>query len=191
MKACAHCGASLADDQRYCLECGGRQVQARSQFLDRFTPAAVSDPAHPSSGVAAGGGRSSGATAVAGVGVLLLAMGVGVLIGRASGGKAVTEPAQVISVASPAAATPGSSTATTPALPTSTGSSPSAAGTPKSGGSSSTSANGKGSSSSSSGQSSKSGGASKTKSSSPSSGSNSGQSYEQKSRALPDVVTTG
>ena len=166
MQACAYCGASLADDQRYCLECGGRQVQARSQFLDRFTPAALGPDERT---VPAVSGRSSSATAVAGVGVLLLAMGVGVLIGRASGGKTVTEPAQVISVASPAAA-PGSSTATTPALTTSTGSPPSAAGTHTSGGSSSTSANGKASSSSSSssGQSSKSGsGASKTKSSSP------------------------
>lgn len=111
MKACAYCGASLADDQRYCLECGGRQVQARSQFLSRFTPATVSGPA-PSSGGggaaggavaggAAGSGRFSGATAVAGVGVLLLAMGVGVLIGRAGAAKQSPTPAQVITLSSP------------------------------------------------------------------------------------------
>ena len=121
MKACAYCGASLADDQRYCLECGGRQVQARSQFLSRFTPATVSGPA-PSSAVGEGvpqaSGRSSGATAVAGVGVLLLAMGVGVLIGRAGTGKTTTTPAQVISVATPGAAASGTSNGAAPAATT-------------------------------------------------------------------------
>ncbi len=190
MQTCAHCGASLTDDQRYCLECGGRQVQARSQFLDRFTPAAVSELALPSSGGAAVGGRSSGATAVAGVGVLLLAMGVGVLIGRASGGKTVTEPAQVISVAAPGAAAAGSSVATTPTLPTSTGSAPAAAGTHKGSGSESgASTNGKGSSSP--GSSSKKGGGSSKTSTTKSKSSTSGESAEQKTRNIPNVVTTG
>ncbi|HSZ70315.1 MAG TPA: zinc ribbon domain-containing protein [Solirubrobacteraceae bacterium] len=103
MRACANCGASIADDQRYCLECGGRQVQARSEFLNRFTPAAVGPAAAPAGIQAAppASGRSMNATTVAGVGVLLLAMGVGVLIGRAGAGKtSATPPAQVISVAS-------------------------------------------------------------------------------------------
>lgn len=100
MKACANCGVSLADDQRYCLECGTRQVQARSQFLERFTPAAVG-PQAPASTPLAPGGRSANTTALAGIGVLLLAMGVGVLIGRASGSSGTTSP-QVISVDSPA-----------------------------------------------------------------------------------------
>jgi hypothetical protein len=108
MRACANCGASIADDQRYCLECGGRQVQARSEFLNRFTPAALG-PGAASVGVQAGppsSGRSTNATTVAGVGVLLLAMGVGVLIGRAGAGKtSATPPAQVISVASSGAGT--------------------------------------------------------------------------------------
>ncbi len=207
MKACAYCGASLADDQRYCLECGGRQVQARSQFLSRFTPATVSGPA-PSGGGgaaagggAAGGGRFSGATAVAGVGVLLLAMGVGVLIGRAGAGKTTTTPAQVISVATPGAAVPGTSNGTAPAVTTPAESSSSATGTKNGGGSgSTTSGGGKGSSStsksssttksssgssSSGGSSNNGGGSSKTKSS------NSGESAEQKTRNIPNVVTTG
>jgi SPOR domain len=103
MRACANCGVSLADDQRYCLECGARQVQARSQFLERFTPAAAG-PSVPAAPPLNTGGRSANATALAGIGVLLLAMGVGVLIGRASGAATSTAPPQVISVASPAAA---------------------------------------------------------------------------------------
>ncbi len=115
MGACAHCGVSVADDQRYCLECGARQLHARSQFLDRFTPATVSASqarvpderaARPTAG------RSTSATALAGVGVLLLAMGVGVLIGRAGAGGTSAAPAQVISVSSPGA---GAASAGTPA----------------------------------------------------------------------------
>jgi hypothetical protein len=201
MKACAYCGASLADDQRYCLECGGRQVQARSQFLSRFTPATVSGPA-PSSGGVSGGGRSTGATAVAGVGVLLLAMGVGVLIGRAGGGKAATTPAQVISVATPGVAAPGTSTGGAPAVTTPTeSSSSSAAGTKKGGSGSNTGGSDKGSSSSSSksspsgnsssGGSSKSGGGSSKTSAPKSKSSDSGESAEQKTRNIPNVATTG
>jgi hypothetical protein len=99
MKACANCGVPLAEDQRYCLECGTRQLQARSQFLERFTPAAVGPGVSQSTPLAAGG-RSANSTALAGIGVLLLAMGVGVLIGRASDGKGASGAPQVISVAS-------------------------------------------------------------------------------------------
>lgn len=47
-----------------------------------------------------GEGRGSAVTVIAGVGVLLLAMGIGVLIGRSGGGKqTTTPPPQVITVA--------------------------------------------------------------------------------------------
>lgn len=46
-------------------------------------------------------------TVIAGVGVLLLAMGVGVLIGRSSSSKPSAAPAQVISVSSPTGAATG------------------------------------------------------------------------------------
>jgi hypothetical protein len=48
---------------------------------------------------APGSQRNNTLTVIAGVGVLLLAMGVGVLIGRAGGSKQGTAPAQVITVA--------------------------------------------------------------------------------------------
>ena len=57
-------------------------------------------PSTPGAGAGPGqAGRSSALTVIAGVGVLLLAMGVGVLIGRSSVGKQATPPAQVIDVA--------------------------------------------------------------------------------------------
>jgi hypothetical protein len=59
---------------------------------------------------------------IAGVGVLLLAMGVGVLIGRSGASKPSTAPPQVITVASSA---PSTGTATTPAEASFTGDWPS------------------------------------------------------------------
>jgi hypothetical protein len=55
--------------------------------------------------------RNNTLTVIAGVGVLLLAMGVGVLIGRSGAPKQAPGPAQVISVAAPSAGTGGSSEA--------------------------------------------------------------------------------
>ena len=41
---CAECGAPLAEDQRYCLNCGQRRADARLPFLEvletRFRPSA-------------------------------------------------------------------------------------------------------------------------------------------------------
>jgi len=113
---CAKCGAALAPDQRYCLECGERTAPMRSVLLggpqapDPVGPATPPSPpgaSPPGSSLPDGAGqRGSALTVIAGVGVLLLAMGVGVLIGR-SGASRQTAPAQVISVA----ATPSTGTA--------------------------------------------------------------------------------
>jgi hypothetical protein len=66
-------------------------------------PPVASGP--PSAG--AGGQRNATLTVIAGVGVLLLAMGVGVLIGRSAAPKQSAAPAQVISVAAPTGAGTG------------------------------------------------------------------------------------
>ncbi|HEX4838317.1 MAG TPA: hypothetical protein VFV03_07340 [Solirubrobacteraceae bacterium] len=181
---CAQCAAPLAHDQRYCLHCGepGPHVSgplsakpaAEKQppvppFPPGSTPSVLGIPGAP---VAA---RNNSVALIAGVGVLLLAMGVGVLIGRASAGSAKAPPAQVISLGGAgagagAATAPATTTTETPAAsskkkvakakePAGTGSSitkpapPSAAQNLRSGGS--------------------------------------GQSYEQRSKNLPNVVSTG
>jgi len=102
---CSACGATLAHDQRYCLECGERRPSP-SEFLrggPPASPAAAPPSTPPGPAVAAvggeGPGRSPMLTIIAGVGVLLLAMGVGVLIGRAGAGSGAKGPAQVITVA--------------------------------------------------------------------------------------------
>ena len=135
---CASCGAPLAADQRYCLECGTRRaevagvreglgataasaapvpagVAADSSTVSPYAPGDAATAQLAATG-SPGAVRGSGATAViAGVGVLLLAMGIGVLIGRtsSSGGKAAVIAPQVISVA-PTGTGTGSSTPTTP-----------------------------------------------------------------------------
>jgi hypothetical protein len=85
---CRTCGSSLAADQRYCLQCGNRRAEARLPFLDILAqrtppgagPAAAGGSAAPPSGTWLDR-ASANATAVAGVACLVLALGVGVLIG--------------------------------------------------------------------------------------------------------------
>jgi hypothetical protein len=77
---CGACGAPLAHDQRYCVECGERRGASR---LPTAQPAPEASPRRARAARAPRGQRiSSGTTLVAGVGVLLLAIGLGVLIGR-------------------------------------------------------------------------------------------------------------
>jgi hypothetical protein len=120
-ETCAQCGAPLVPDQRYCLSCGTRRADARLPFRDALAPpaggraafdvvlagAAPPPPGAPAPPAAVDRARANLAL-VAGLGCLLLALGVGILIGR-SGNDPVRQSApQVISVGSgaPAATTP-------------------------------------------------------------------------------------
>jgi hypothetical protein len=108
----------VAPGQRYCLDCGERLVPMSSVLSGEPpprkdaapAPAAPNPPAAPSHGVA-GPQHNNTLTVIAGVGVLLLAMGVGVLIGRSGSSKQSAAPAaQVITVpsqTSPATGTSG------------------------------------------------------------------------------------
>jgi len=125
---CASCGAPLARDQRYCVACGERRGKPRLPFMDgrpRQAAPATSAPTAPAA--AKRSGSHAGATLVAGVGTLVLAMGVGVLIGRSGGnggGRAAAPPVQVVTVAGG-----GGAATTTPT--TSTGSSKASKGSTK------------------------------------------------------------
>jgi hypothetical protein len=116
---CAECGAALAPDQRYCVVCGTRRGRPRFT-MQQPAPAPAPGGAKP----ARRGGSWSSATLLAGVAALLLAVGVGVLIGHAiSDGSrvrvVVTTPATSSSSSgstsgrSGSTATTGSSTKTT------------------------------------------------------------------------------
>jgi hypothetical protein len=81
----------MAADQRYCLECGNRRGDPRLPFMDavvfmeavRQPPqAATANPAPPPPPSEKRSSISANASLIAGVGTLLLALGIGVLIGK-------------------------------------------------------------------------------------------------------------
>jgi hypothetical protein len=93
----------MVSDQRYCLECGQRRGDPRLPFMDAVVLMdAVQRPAQapPPPSKKKRSGISPNAALIAGVGTLLLALGIGVLIGR-SGHQEVAQTAaapQVIRV---------------------------------------------------------------------------------------------
>ncbi len=118
----------MAADQRYCLECGERRGAPRVPLVDGPAQRAQATP-----GTQRPGRRRSmsvNSTLIAGIGLLLLAMGIGVLIGRSGNNASVkSPPAQIVTVAGAGAgAAASSTTATAPA------STPSATPTSKSAG---------------------------------------------------------
>jgi hypothetical protein len=193
-ESCAQCGAPLAEDQRYCLQCGEPRPHVSGPLsaktaLDeprQTVPlSAESPPSVPPSAAApelrraASSTRNNSLALIAGVGVLLLAMGVGVLIGRAgAGSSAKTPPAQVITLGAAAGGTAGTTTTTptttAPAVPIPPATTKHGAKAKEPAGT----------------------GSSITKPAPPSAAQNlrsggNGQSYEQKSKNLPNVVSTG
>jgi hypothetical protein len=97
---CTNCQQTLASDQRYCVNCGTRRGKSRfsaESLAAQSAPAeAPEPPAHHRTRM------SAATTLVAGVATLLLAMGVGVLIGHNSNSGPVraSAPAQIITVGS-------------------------------------------------------------------------------------------
>ena len=100
---CPACAAAVGADQRYCVECGQRLGPARLPFMDelaeraRAAPAVSTSPRRPR--------LSLNSTLIAGIGTLLLALGIGVLIGRSGqSSSAKTGSVQVVTVPSSGAA---------------------------------------------------------------------------------------
>ncbi|HWH93166.1 MAG TPA: hypothetical protein VNT03_04845 [Baekduia sp.] len=180
---CRTCAAPLAADQRYCLQCGTRRAEARLPFLDilaqQLPPGATTAAAAPAQSSWLGR-VSTNAAAVAGVACLLLALGVGVLIGGlGSDDSAASGSPQVISVggAPPAAAvTPTTSAPASTTAPGTTETTPKDAAKAKS--------SKKGASASSSGSKATNGAVKDLDSTS-------GTDYSKKSAKLPKQVGTG
>jgi hypothetical protein len=128
---CRSCGAPLAADQRYCLQCGARRAEARLPFLDILAQQtrAVPDVAAAAETTVVRAGRlgtwlrgtSTNAAAVAGAACLLLALGVGVLIGGLGDSGAATAGAPQIITVGGAAVAPALPSTSAPATTGTTG----------------------------------------------------------------------
>lgn len=86
---CPGCGAHMAVDQRYCLECGQRRGDPRLPFMDAVV--FMDSVRQPQGGAASAppppppekrSRMTANASLIAGVATLVLAIGVGVMIGR-------------------------------------------------------------------------------------------------------------
>jgi hypothetical protein len=105
---CPTCGKPLAADQRYCLECGHRRGDPRLPFMDAVVfMEAINKPQTPAATAAPGGGSgkprglSANSALIAGIATLVLAIGVGVLIGQGGDGgtsSAANQAPQIIRV---------------------------------------------------------------------------------------------
>ncbi len=122
--ACSRCGIGMTPDQRYCVECGERRGKPRFTAA-AFTPnvgATAPSPA-PRARRRPRMSASGSTTLIAGIATLLLALGVGVLIGENNSSTPVAQKDQVITVqggapastqaAAPTTSTPVQSTPTT------------------------------------------------------------------------------
>lgn len=119
---CGNCGAPLAHDQRYCIECGERRGQSGFPTPQPTTEVRTTRRRR-SGGPRQAPRMSSGATLIAGVGVLLLAIGLGVLIGRLghnSTQRVASAPPPVVTVLGGGGTAAGTTTTTTTAAKTPT-----------------------------------------------------------------------
>jgi hypothetical protein len=108
--SCPNCGARMAADQRYCLSCGHRRGEPRLPFMDAVVfmesmsapGGAAATPPPPPNEPKPSNRMNANAALIAGVATLVLAIGVGFLIGRSgndnSGNAAAEAPIKVIEV---------------------------------------------------------------------------------------------
>lgn len=89
-ESCPNCSARMAPDQRYCLNCGHRRGEPRLPFMDAVVfmesmngpTGAGATPPPPPSPQKSSPRMNANAALIAGVATLVLAIGVGFLIGR-------------------------------------------------------------------------------------------------------------
>jgi hypothetical protein len=128
-QGCAACGASMAADQRYCVECGERRGAPRVSLLEG--PAARPPETSPQSAPPPRQRRISpvNSTLISIIGTLLLAMGIGVLIGRSGNTTVKSPPAQVVTISGGPTSGAAATTPTTTGAASTTPSETSKAGT--------------------------------------------------------------
>ena len=106
-ESCRECGAPLAVDQRYCLNCGKRRGEPRIDFKSRIPPkdlaSANGHSPPPAEAVQLGSPAGQGPqrdytplAAVGGIAVLGVMLLIGVLIGKGDSGGTPATPAPVV-----------------------------------------------------------------------------------------------
>ncbi|MFZ1153571.1 MAG: hypothetical protein WAN93_01560, partial [Solirubrobacteraceae bacterium] len=94
---CAGCGATLADDQRYCLQCGARRGKPRIDFTAFWKPLSPTRASHeqPEDTTALAGGVWASAKAPSRrlAGALAAGMLAGLIVGAALGPTPASSPA--------------------------------------------------------------------------------------------------
>jgi len=124
-QGCPACGAAMATDQRYCVECGERRGAPRVSLLEG--PARRLDESPPGRTPSSPRRTASvNSTFISIIGVLLLAVGIGVLIGRSGSTTVKSPPAQVVTISGAPSTGTAATTPTTGASTTPTGESSSA-----------------------------------------------------------------
>jgi hypothetical protein len=94
---CRKCGAPLAADQRYCLNCGERRGEPRIDFRQYEAPAPqAQEPAPPPPAEEKPSRDYTPLAAVGGIAVLGVMLLIGVLIGKGDSGGTAVAPAPVI-----------------------------------------------------------------------------------------------
>ena len=106
---CPTCNAALASDQRYCLNCGHRLTPPRVDFEHSLGLGPA--PAAPVQTKTSRWERSGPLPTLMALGAVLLALGVGIVIGRGNGSAMQAKP-QVVTVAGGAAPTSGTAAST-------------------------------------------------------------------------------
>jgi hypothetical protein len=101
---CERCGAALAADQRYCLDCGAATAAAHAPPARTVAAAAAPPPPPPAPASGGSGHDWTPVWALGGLLVLALVLIVGVLIGRSGAGDDKAATPQVIRVAGGAGA---------------------------------------------------------------------------------------
>ncbi len=103
---CADCGAPLAADQRYCLNCGARRAEARVPYEELLrAPAPVATPAPPLAPPRPMRSLNSAVAGMLGAAALGLGLLAGALIVRHNDDSRIVIPPPVVTVAPTAAAT--------------------------------------------------------------------------------------
>jgi hypothetical protein len=112
---CTNCGAPLASEQRYCVVCGERRGKPRFALAGPHEEAAQKTATTASASTPRRPRTSAAFNLIAGVATLLLAMGVGVLIGHNSSSNNSTKQAATPAITINGGGTANGSTGSTAA----------------------------------------------------------------------------